>query len=386
MKAPDNLFQRKPGGPWWIRYSVNGREVRRSLKTKSIRQAKKLRDQILGKRTAAAEVRETFGLAAPADDGAPIPTVAEVAERFLTYEAGRGNKREVSARQLAAKVNNWAVPQLGADRLITSISFEDIEMFLGRLRRSKKKKGKAGTLGRSTVAIIFNATSRMFKYALRRGIVSANPCDLLEPGERPGKAAPRDEFLTWDEVARLLAELGDGQLADMVKVACLTGLRWGEICGLAFDDLALGGSPATLTPRRSYQGPLKNEASAGTIELHPDTAALLRRLEKLSSGPWVFPAARGGPYLRSPTNHRNRLQEAGKAAGLSKNVTPHLFRHSYGTHLYAATKDIHLVKRAMRHSDIKTTMAVYVKDTGASMAEAVAALPALAPRARLRSV
>jgi integrase/recombinase XerD len=80
------------------------------------------------------------------------------------------------------------------------------------------------------------------------------------------------------------------------------------------------------------------------------------------------------------------LRKAGKAAGISKNVTPHIFRHSYGTHLYAATKDIHLVKRAMRHSDIKTTMAVYVKDTGASMAEAVAALPALAPRARLRSV
>jgi integrase len=382
MTNPENLFQR--GTAWWIRYSVNGEKIRRSLKTTSVREAKRLRDQILGKRTAAAEVREAFGIASPGDDGAPVPTVRVVAERFLTYEEGRGNKREITAAKLRGLVTNWIIPELGADRLITAIGFEDIELFLGRVRRSKKKKG-SGRVGKTQVAMIFQATSRLFRYAVRRGIAPSNPCELLERGERPSRGPAKSEFLTWEEIERLLAKLGDSQLTDMVYLACYTGLRWGEVAGLAFDDLDLAGTPPTLTPRRSFTGPLKNAASGQAIELHPEAAALLRVLKASGEGPWVFPSQRGTPHKRLTTAKRDQLHAAAAAAGITKHVTPHIFRHSFGTHLYAASRDLHLVKRAMRHSAIEVTLRVYAHDTGASMAAAVADLPSIG-RQKLRSV
>ena len=54
-RAPENLYQRPGSGIWWIRYNVAGRKIRRSLGTPNVREAKRLRDQILGKRSVAAK-------------------------------------------------------------------------------------------------------------------------------------------------------------------------------------------------------------------------------------------------------------------------------------------------------------------------------------------
>ena len=50
---PENLYQR--GDIWWIRYNVGDRKIRRNLATTSVRKAKKLRDQILAKRSVVAK-------------------------------------------------------------------------------------------------------------------------------------------------------------------------------------------------------------------------------------------------------------------------------------------------------------------------------------------
>ena len=75
VKIPENLYQR--GGTWYIRYSANGRKIRKSLKTTSLREAKQLRNQVLAKRSVAVQ----FGLKEPE----PIKevTFAEIEERWL---------------------------------------------------------------------------------------------------------------------------------------------------------------------------------------------------------------------------------------------------------------------------------------------------------------
>ena len=50
------------------------------------------------------------------------------------------------------------------------------------------------------------------------------------------------------------------------------------------------------------------------------------------------------------------LRRRTKEAGIKKKIHPHLLRHTYGTHLYMATKDIGLVSLVLGHKDIKTTM------------------------------
>ena len=136
--STDNLYQRN--GVYWIRYNVNGRKVRRSLKTESLREATRLKNEILGTRDAGCDVRAKFGLAAaPADAGAPALTFDEVADRFIRHKQ-ISRVTEHTAKQGAGMINGWLRPAFGP-RPVNAISRDDVIAFLGTLKTARGRKG-----------------------------------------------------------------------------------------------------------------------------------------------------------------------------------------------------------------------------------------------------
>ena len=364
---PDNLYQRN--GIWCIRYNVGGKKIRRSLGTRSLREAKRLRDEILVRRTA----RARFGLAEPALPE-PSRTFAQIVQLWvdarLADESLSPRTRRIS-RVVPARV---LLPTFG-DMLMEDISVEHIERFIGDMRRK---------YARSTVANYFAILRNIIRTSIKRGwFPGPNPLDRLErvPTAGPG----RDVTLTEDEARQLLQELS-GRVYFKSALALYTGLRWGEVHGLGWADLDLESDAPTLPVRRSYRGKPKNRASAATVPISSQAAALMRRWQARqgNGNPWVFPSRYGGIAKANPQREATAIHEATERAGIDKHITPHVFRHTFGTWIYERTRDPKLVQRLMRHASFQTSMG-YVHDRR-DLAPIVERLPDLTSKPSLRAV
>lgn len=364
-KYPDNLFKR--GEIWWIRYNADGREIRKSLRTKSVREAKRIRDKILAHRSIAAEL----GIDAPRPRKSP--RFSEISELWLKSKLADGSLRSASIETYDRDMRLWIVPYFG-DRRMDTITADDIERFIGHLRTAISSK-TGDPLSDTYIAHIFASLRAMYRKAIkRRWYVGLNPLDQLDciPRRGPGRRVALTE-----EHARVLLDELSGRLYYKVGLALYTGLRWGEVHGLLWTNLALDADTPTYTVERSFRGPPKNRASAATVALCDDAVALLRRWQQVQGigARVVFPNRRGEIYRGKQPRDADLIHDAADRAGITVNVTPHVLRHTFGTWVYERTGDPKLVQRLMRHATFATSMQ-YVHDRRA-LRDIVNQLPTL---------
>jgi integrase len=187
--------------------------------------------------------------------------------------------------------------------------------------------------------------------------------------------------LTADETARLITTCVDANsvYADIVIVAVTTGMRQGEVLGLAWKDLALEATDASLDVHnnltRSHDGgweigETKTKQSRRHIELAPDAVAALRRQKvrhleaKLRAGnAWrttslVFTNELGQHLL--PWNVTAAFHRLTKVAGV-RDCRFHDLRHTAATLWLQAGVPLKVVSEALGHASIAVTADVYAK-------------------------
>ena len=165
------------------------------------------------------------------------------------------------------------------------------------------------------------------------------------------------DILTGPERATLLAQPNEryptgqrNKAALLVMLDC--GLRAGEVCGLCIDDFdAITGRLKVVEGKGAKDRVLwANEATKAAL-----AAWLGRRFEGAGPrGGWLLNTKTGGPL--SPRYLRAMVGRYASRAGITRPVYPHLLRHTFASDLYATTKDIRLVQKALGHSDISSTM------------------------------
>jgi integron integrase len=255
-----------------------------------------------------------------------------------------------------------------------SMGGAEVSAFLSHL--AVERNVSASTQNQALAALLF-----LYSEVLERPL---EPLGSLVRAKRPARIPI---VMSPAEVRAVLAEL-QGVWHLMASLLYGSGLRLLECVTLRVKDIDFDGQVlirggkghkdrSTLLPR-AVVGPLRDhllrvrekydvalsEGAAG-VELPSALSAKYQNAALEWAWQWAFPATRR--YVDKSTGkqrrhhiHETALQRAVRvavsAAGLSKPVSCHTFRHSFATHLLEAGDDIRTVQKLLGHHDVRTTM------------------------------
>jgi integrase/recombinase XerD len=218
----------------------------------------------------------------------------------------------------------------------------DVSAFL-RFLYSRKLKPRSA-------ARALAAVRGLYRFLLLEKEMNQNPTAVVET---PRAFAPLPHFLSVDEVDRLLAcpDLRDPVgLRDraMIEVLYATGLRVSELVGLRLDGVNLDAGFVRCLGKGSKERVVPLGASA--VEA---VRAYLQSARGAHSTEILFLTTRGAALTRM--EFWRLLKAYAAKARIQKNISPHVLRHSFATHLLDRGADLRAVQMMLGHAEISTT-------------------------------
>ena len=242
---------------------------------------------------------------------------------------------------------------------IAAAGSDDLRAHLGRL-------GKRG-LAASSVARRLSAIRQLYRFLYGEGHRSDDPAAAIE-GPKRGRALPK--VLSIKQVDDLLARARDGMAADTpaerlraARLACLlevlyaTGLRVSEL--VALPQNAARPEQTMLLIRgkggRERIVPLNDSAKRAMADYLALRAEARKRAPKSDQSKWLFPSFGESGHV-SRQHFARELKSLATAAGLKPaQVSPHVLRHAFASHLLHNGADLRVVQTLLGHADISTT-------------------------------
>ena len=129
-------------------------------------------------------------------------------------------------------------------------------------------------------------------------------------------------------------------------------MRVSELVALRPGDLNLENGYLTCIGKGDKQRivPVGHEAADWLQRYLRDGRSVLLRKR---SSPWLFVNARGGPLSR--VGFWKILKGYGIQAGITREISPHVLRHSFATHLLERGADLRAIQVMLGHADLSTT-------------------------------
>jgi integrase/recombinase XerD len=230
---------------------------------------------------------------------------------------------------------------------VEALGREDLEAFVRHMMSS-------GLAPRS-VARAVACVRGFYRFGAVERKQDASPADELRP---PRAWAALPKFLSLEEVDRLLVQPDTSTprgLRDkaLIELLYATGLRVSELVALRAGDLNLDEGYLTCIGKGDKQRmvPLGQEAADWVRKYIREARPHLLR-KKTSS--WLFVNARDGSAL-SRVGFWKVLKEYGLKAGITRDISPHVLRHSFATHLLERGADLRMIQAMLGHADLSTT-------------------------------
>ena len=163
---------------------------------------------------------------------------------------------------------------------------------------------------------------------------------------RPNKEHKLPKVLSKNEVKKILTSSNNLKHHCILLLIYSAGLRRSELINLKVSDI---NSDRMIVNIVNAKGK-KDRISL----LSENTLKLLREYyKKYKPANYLFEGMKGGKY--SPTSVAKILKKTALKSGLQKNVTPHMLRHSFATHLLEQGTDLRYIQELLGHNSSKTT-------------------------------
>lgn len=204
-------------------------------------------------------------------------------------------------------------------------------------------------------ARILSGIKSFFHFLVLADYLEGDPSELLE-APKIGFKLP--EVLTVEEIDKIISAVdlssNEGQRNRAILEALYScGLRVSELCNLKISDLYFA------------EGFIKVEGKGGKQRLVPVSPRAIKEIKSWftdRNGRWkikkdfedyVFLARWGNNISRIMVFHL--IKELAGKAGITKNISPHTFRHSFATHLLEGGANLRAIQCMMGHESIATT-------------------------------
>ncbi|GJM48154.1 site-specific tyrosine recombinase XerD [Weissella soli] len=214
---------------------------------------------------------------------------------------------------------------------------------------------EANGKSRNSIIHMVSTLRKFFQYATLT--VQWVPVDPMTQVDPPKKAQHLPAVLTLAEVERLLqvpdttTKLGVRNRA-ILEVMYATGLRVSELVNLSLDNLHLELGLIQTIGKGDKERiiPIGDIAAIWLTRYLKDIRPQLGRTQ---DDKVIFLNDHGHQLTRQGV--WKLIKQLVKAAGITKDVSPHTLRHSFATHILENGADLRIVQELLGHSDISTT-------------------------------
>ena len=270
-------------------------------------------------------------------------------------DQGHSEKTQRTYAALLGKFVRWAKKQ-GIDRW-ESVALEHLLGFLQWERRrplANAPEDPARRLRPESLYLEIAALKSFYKFCESENHLPQNTAEILS---LPRRWQRLPKCLSADDIRRLLSPESPEtpkSLCDqaVLELAYASGLRLAELQNLRLEQLHLEAGFITVIGKGNKERAVPaGKAACKALKRYLETARPSLITSKSPAN--VFLNQRGRAF--APVTLWLRIKKRAKRAGIERNVTPHMLRHSFATHLWENGADLRVIQEMLVHASIATT-------------------------------
>jgi integrase/recombinase XerD len=282
----------------------------------------------------------------------------ELVEDFLIYLRHERGQADHTARTYAALLGRFVT--WAEDRGLKQWRQVELHHLMAYLDHERQRPPEDAPpapgrhLSSETLYLEIAALRAFYRFAEAEKHLPANVAEHLSLPRR-WKRLPKN--LSSAEIDCLLQPLPQETAADLADQAVLElayacGLRLAELCRLRLEQLHLEAGFLNVVGKGNKERvvPVGRQAVEA---LRRYLEAGRPRLVTPRSTAEVFLNLRGRPF--ATVTLWRRIKRRAERAGIDRNITPHMLRHSFATHLLEHGADLRVIQELLGHASISTT-------------------------------